>query len=145
MQSLETWARTTPNSLPNPNPVQGFHEPHHPNATAEPWRHCDETWNPQPSISSKPLDETEKSPPCHILQEVCWGFSEKPNSFKTPKNSPTTKYPSTTNQARQPSMSNRTTPWHLLNTSKLSRRKTPSRKPTSKLTRAIPMGQLSTQ
>ena len=24
MQSLETWARTTPNSLPDPNPVQGF-------------------------------------------------------------------------------------------------------------------------
>ena len=49
---------------------------------------------------------------------------------------------------RQPSMSNRTTQWHHLNTSKLSnktlnmttRRKTPSRKPTSKLTRAIPKG-----
>ena len=73
MQSLETWARATLSSLPNPNLVQRSMSPQHHEATAEPWQHLDKTRDPQPSISSGPLDETE-NPTAARSCKVCWGF-----------------------------------------------------------------------
>ena len=59
-----------------PQPCPEDHVLHHPGATAEPWHHCDETWDPQQlSISSRPLAETENPNPCRILQGVLEFFS----------------------------------------------------------------------
>ena len=52
---------------PTPNPVQRSHEPQHPDATAEPWHHRDDTWDPQPSIFSRNQDETDNSHSHQIL------------------------------------------------------------------------------
>ena len=142
--SCRAWrrGRATPDSLPDCQPCPEDHVPHHPYATAEPWHHCDETWDPQQlSTSSRPLDETDNSLP-HPAR--CAGVFLWPNSFNTTKNSPTTKH--STNQARQPSKNNVIAPRNLSNTSKLSNKtlnmttntKTPSGDTTCKLTTVGP-------
>ena len=147
-RTLRTWPRATPNSLPNSNPVLRtmslitLMQPQDLGTiVTKPG-----TLNPQslPDL----WDETENPHPCQILQGVL-GFSCVAELALTPpKSPPTTKHPSTTNQARQLSTNHVNAPRNFPNTSKFSNKTlnmTPSRKtssgdPTSKFTRGSTEG-----